>query len=1016
MQNKNKYLLIFFLVFSAAGLYAQRGKISGRVIDDVTKEPLTGANVIIEGTQFGSVVDIKGVYNIISVPPGKYTIAASMVGYGKVVYKDVEVNIDRTTEINFRLKDKSVQLGTVEIVAQKPKVIKDQTSSASTISDEQLRNAPIEGLRGAMELSTSFQKNAKGEYQVRGSNTNEVNFQINGVEQGNSNNAIPAWGGGATKANNSWKYDVNPIGVQQLQMISGGFSAEYGNAQAGVVKVVMKEGAPVFNGEFRVEYRPAGQYHWGPYIYDKSNFEWKTWGNLNHWLSQIEASRKSPGNNIFTQLGMNKRYAELYDKVYGKNGAPPTATTSEIARWDSLAAYECNWAYQRWIALHTPDENNPLGVYDYRNHNYMRYMIGFGGPIGKNPDLLKFFFSGEYKKNPTRLPTPEKDQIYQNYFLTLSSQAIKDNRFKLMLGFQKYTGGLFSGSDDIRWSGLPNIESSYKYFVTRDPVRTEQTSTASFNWVYTISNKSFLETTVAYQYEKYELPYRYLLTWYDEADRIDGSNDSTGILLNRGDWWDQTYFTSYENIATDFFQDNRSSQFSFSSDYTNQIIPTNLFKLGFKLSYWDLSNTAVTYNFKANSFVTQQGVAEHYKAYPINAALYLQDKMEYEGMVANIGLRGEAYNYQSNAPKDIFNAFYMGTQGPGKLGALETEPTKTKFVLLPRVGLSFPIGENTAFRLQYGHFASMPTFSQALSTATFYGWTARGNPNLEPKKTINYEFGIQQLLDEDTRLDIAIYYNDRVTQIGNLNVASYTGDARANAGFTNDNTSLFFYDSFANNLFGSTIGMEINLESVTANNLTYRLSYSLSQTTDGVYGSTELYPDNASGYQKRVNSVEHISPWDRTHSFRGLVQYAFKKDEGPEIFGIKIFEESSAGLTYSINSGLPYRYITEFDQVKDVAYNRRYPLESSFDFNFIKNINFGSVRIILGLRIMNLFDNQWLTQMESNQESADKEKWVRYGITIDQPDQPNKKSFLLYPYRAYSNLPRQVFFTMGVGI
>ncbi|MGE5679792.1 MAG: carboxypeptidase-like regulatory domain-containing protein, partial [Bacillota bacterium] len=236
-------LLTALLLLSQSFIFAQaqRGKITGRVVDDLTNEPLAGTTVLVQGTHLGAGVDVEGKFFILNVPVGKYTLTASMMGYATVNLSNVDVNIDRTTQVTFRLKDKSIQTSTVEIVADRPKVIKDQTASSSTLSEETIKAAPVEGLRGVIDLSTAFQKDTKGDYQVRGSGTNEISFQINGVEQSNSNNAVPGWGTG-TKANNSWKYDVNPIGVQQMQMITGGFNAEYGNAQAGVIKVVMKEG------------------------------------------------------------------------------------------------------------------------------------------------------------------------------------------------------------------------------------------------------------------------------------------------------------------------------------------------------------------------------------------------------------------------------------------------------------------------------------------------------------------------------------------------------------------------------------------------------------------------------------------------------------------------------------------------------------------------------------------------------------------------------------------------------
>ncbi|HOP50865.1 MAG TPA: TonB-dependent receptor [Ignavibacteriales bacterium] len=236
--------LLIILLFTGTYIFSQgqKSKIYGKVVDDLTGEVIIGATVKIEGTKLGAVTDAKGKYVIINVQPGTYNLVVTSIGYAKTTIKEIEAVVDRSVEVNIRLKQQTMQMQAVEVTAEREKIIKDQTSTSSTITQEQIKAAPVEGVRGIIDLSTSFQKNERGDYQVRGSGTNEVNFQINGMEQTNSSQSLPGLGTG-TKANNSWKYDVNPLGVQQIQMITGGFSPEYGNAQAAIIKVVMKEGA-----------------------------------------------------------------------------------------------------------------------------------------------------------------------------------------------------------------------------------------------------------------------------------------------------------------------------------------------------------------------------------------------------------------------------------------------------------------------------------------------------------------------------------------------------------------------------------------------------------------------------------------------------------------------------------------------------------------------------------------------------------------------------------------------------
>ena len=974
---------------------AQRGKIRGAVTDARTREPLVGVNVLIEGTRLGGATDAEGEYFILSVPPGRYTLIASMMGYNRLAQTGVEVFIDRTTELNFRLSDATIDLQEVTVVAEKPKVVKDLTATSQTLDNAQIGAAAIEGLRGALDLQASFQRNAQGSYSVRGSGSYEVNFQINGVEQINSLTTAPG-SFGTDKANNSWKYDVNPLGVQQVQMISGGFSAEYGNAQAGVVKVVTKEGSQRLTGEIRVEMRPPGQYHFGPYVYDQSNYEWQKWGPLENWYAQRDL--------MIGELKLDQRYADLI--AAGDSGS--------LALYNQIVDREIDWAHGVWVKNHTPADDNPLGIYDYRNSIYQRYLVGIGGPLGANSDLLRFHFSGEYRVNPTRLPTAEKLQVYQNYVLNLTYRPAGAHTFRLMGMFQKYRGGIWSGSEDIRYAGLafspPGV--STKYYILVDPVRLEQTVTQSLTWLFAIDDRSFLETSVAHMTEKYELPYEYLVGTTTERDRLDSLNDPRGTILKDGVWWDTQYYRPPFNVSTNYYQDTRTNHWSGSVNYTNQVTPGHQLKAGLRLLYWDMVNNGVNSSFQANTYVARSGYAEYYRAFPFLASAYAQDRMEFSGMIANLGLRAEFYNFQNGMPADQYDPFYQGTGGPGELGNPATVGSATKTILLPRVGVSFPIGEETAFRLQYGHFASMPQFNHGLSQRTQSGWIGRQNSNLEPKKTINYEFGVQQAL-EDHRLDLALYYNDRARQVGTLQVAAFTGSRDRFVGFTTDNVPLYAYTTFSNNAFGSTLGLELTFERVGRARWGYRVAYNVSQTTEGRYGAPRIYPDEREQYTTRLNTGEYISLNDRTHVLRALVQHSLGDEEGPEVFGGRIFANTTVSLTYTAQSGTPIQQVSTNTFSSDALVNRRYPLETNFDLNATKTIMTAGMKILLGLRVMNLFNNRWLTPLETDEDRA---AWANYGITVEDPEpDPLRLSHVVGAHRAYRNPSRQVFLTLGVG-
>ena len=106
----------------AAGI---TGKIFGTITDASTGEPLIGCNVILQGTSFGAATNLDGTYIIINIPPGKYTITASMIGYAKSNVTDVIVRSDLTTTINISITQEAISGAEVTVIAERPLITKD---------------------------------------------------------------------------------------------------------------------------------------------------------------------------------------------------------------------------------------------------------------------------------------------------------------------------------------------------------------------------------------------------------------------------------------------------------------------------------------------------------------------------------------------------------------------------------------------------------------------------------------------------------------------------------------------------------------------------------------------------------------------------------------------------------------------------------------------------------------------------------------------------------------------------
>ncbi len=963
MTKKIVLFLLALLIWASPGaLQAQTtGKIAGQVMDASTREPLAGANVMVVGMPIGATTDLDGRYVILNVPPGAHQLKFIYIGFQPLTVENVGVRIDRTTTINASMKTTTVDLGeSVTVVATRPIVEADKTSSSVYYDTNELKSLPVESIRNVLELSAGINKNADGTFSMRGGGSYEINYQINGIKSLTTNTGVPAYGTGS-KADNSWKYDINPLAIAQMEVISGGFNAEYGNAQSGVVKVVTKEGGPKFNGAFIMEYRPAGQYHWGDYLYSHDQFDWQKWGALDNWL-------KEP---------------QFRDSLGVVNEA------------------EARRNYNLWVKNHTPSDENVFGIYDYRKTPYTRYLFSFGGPLGKNAEKMSFFFSGELKNKPTRLPTREKTQRLQNYSLVLSYKPTSQQNIKLTGLYQSYFSGMGSGSDDITWSGLwGSYGAKRKYTLIYDSPREESVFAQNLNYKYIFSARSFLEANLTHQSETlYALQTPTPATDTDRRLPVDDR-----ILEDPGPWFEKyrayyTWSSVYNQASVTHFYEGRLN-------FTSQLTNTNLFKAGFETSLMDQNYNASS-SLCVSAYIWRTGFATNYKAKTRYFAGYMQDKLEFAGMVANLGLRFDAYNFGVDVPVDRYDLFYPALGSPA-VGTPQWEPSQTFTSLSPRLGVSFPIGEKTAFRVQYGHFRSMPLVNQALDNQTFNGWGSYGNANLRPKLSINYEVGVQQNLWDTHQLDIVTYYNDLKDQISTVYVKSTTGSQNKEGDLKGS------YISYENRGYGNSRGIEISFQNRNSLIWHYRLSYTLSQSNYGNYGvyfeREFMTPELEQKYQ--YSASDFLAPEDRTHRFNSTVTYYIPKKEGPRFFGKALLEELSISLIYKVTSGVAYYWSPEFTYAYQVESNRRYPMESQTDLRIEKAFALAGTGMKASVRVLNLLNNKHLTPIYTTEE---RDRYVLRSVTMEEMDDDPNRDYRLYNYfQTFKNIPRQLFFSLGI--
>src|SRR5437867_1923555 len=219
------------------------GKPSGVVLDP-KKQPLGGANVILVGVPLGAATDMGGGYTILNVPAGTYTVKVSLIGYAPTAVQGVAISADRTTRLDVTLTESAVQMKEVVVRAKRPVVELGLTSNVATITRDQISKLPVQELQQIVDLQAGV---VDGHF--RGGRKGEVQYQVDGISVNNP-------------YDNSSSVKLDRSVLEEVQVISGTFDAEYGQAMSGVVNSILKRGTPKFEW--------SGETFGGDYLYSGS--------------------------------------------------------------------------------------------------------------------------------------------------------------------------------------------------------------------------------------------------------------------------------------------------------------------------------------------------------------------------------------------------------------------------------------------------------------------------------------------------------------------------------------------------------------------------------------------------------------------------------------------------------------------------------------------------------------------------------------------------------------------------
>lgn len=896
---KTLSILIVCLVLPWSLYGGITGKISGRVVDKETNDPLLGANIIIEETLFGAATNEQGEYYIINVPPGRYNIHASYVGYKKTSQTAVYVQIDKTTAVSFELEPTIIETEVVTVTAYRPATVEiDLTATKTNYEIAEVREiAGVTNLSDILELQADVVDN-----HFRGGREGEAAYYIGGIS---INNPL----------SHERVYDPMVLALEQVEVLTSGFSAEYGNAQSGVINMVPKEGGSKWETHLEVSGNKPyyKQFDGSPYDPDVSLLWWDKQINPNSDLSFTDMD--------FWETEDKARTNAPYWYDMGWSNYPSSI-------WDPLTRQDSTWFVQ--LAFQEAQiRMQEIGL-DYKNRNVdPRIDFSIGGPIADN---LRLFAAARTDNSMPQLPTP-RPNLERQLMSNLVWQPNASNKIRL------------SYNNIYEYEELASLngwESSIFNLTTEWPKQERQTNQIGLYWNHVFNPSTFLELNAQILKDKEE---RRADNIHDDAYYLDdvriGHPFDPGTIS--GGFTEEGFYDGTQRYR-------KTYTYSLDASMTSQVNKYNLLKTGLQLQYYDLYvNDEHDRSSEIASALTQ------YRKFPFEGGIYIQNKIEFEGLIANIGLRYDFYDFNTWYYSDIYSPFRNPDYNPDAPTYLERGPYYDKenaataeaelyTQLQPRIGVSFPLSDISVFHLNYGTFTQRVPFEIAYyDRLRFTGDIVRlANPRLKPEYTQAYDIGLVQAFPFGFKLDVSAYYKN----VRNLIEEATYFDSQQHP-----------YTAYVNRDYANIKGFHVSLEKE-AGYLQSYLKYTYQSATGKSSNTSEApvvyFEDPPEGQA----SVELPDPediflnYDRTHRLITNIRLFTPRRYGPK----SILGDMILSVTYNVQSGRPY---TWDEKGLGLRMNKRTPTEHDLRCRIQKTFRLGDqTRVKFYVEGFNLLNEQ----------------------------------------------------------
>ncbi len=735
--------VVLVLAASPAVRAQSTGKVTGVVRDAVRGETLPGVSVYLEENPYlGTITDADGRYFLLSVPPGTYTVVMSYVGFATVRTADVQVFSGRTTTVDAEMREEVIQGEEVVVQADRPIVVRDRTTSVSFVDQATIEKLPVQEVGDLVRFQPGVVTGSDGRFHFRGGRSRETAYLIDGIPVQDVFNQ----GGGNT-------VDIEVQSVQELQVFTGTFDAEFGGAQSGVVSVTTRDPGRRISGSVRAL---AGGYYPGS---DALFIGGDTFEPLD--TRDVTLTLSGPILPAFDRLGF----------FFTGRFEDRTGALKGVRRFTADDGFVIN-VYRRWYRdVYQPDDTRLISLDTARTPAGEVILGADGRPLTfahGDGAVVDMSWSRALTLNPKLVYRP-------------------------------------SSRSRLTYTALYNRRQGQGYANSRRYAPDYRSTAYSRALTHILTFRQALGSTMvvnlrgSYKTARYEA-YRFASVDDPAIQYLSASDDVTGFSLG----------------TTDNGKDRSSEeQLILSGDLTWQVNDRNELKTGFQFRnntfvIEDLDRTWVYPDDTGRLFrnlpfpsagdfprfedylaavrglvpvlvperlgcpegpngqpepVNERCAAvvnDHFEQSPIEVAAYIQDKLEVDDrLVLKVGLRYELFDVREESLRDPRTP----TDRIGREdNFVRTEP---KHYVSPRIGISYPISATGAFRVAYGHFVQMPAYREMFKNPIFTGINIGrlegrtvGNPDLKPELTIKYEMGLQQQITDFIGIDVNLFYKN----------------------------------------------------------------------------------------------------------------------------------------------------------------------------------------------------------------------------------------------------------------